>query len=188
LLKSQGCRNCQCSLDGARFITYRVSDKNAPPGIEGITETSGGVYWITTTGGLYRFRADALSQPNKRSGAHPFLNTEFIDKGRGSVFEDRHNNLWYVADDLYRIRAQNGKVAFEKASLNLPANPNRPLTAFLMREAPDGSLSHPSFPAGKRRAKTSASLPADERIVADPEAPGFVDPLFGVINPDPRPG
>jgi signal transduction histidine kinase/streptogramin lyase len=127
-------------FDGARFITYRVSDKNAPPGIEGITETSGGVYWITTTGGLYRFRADALSQPDKRSGAHPFLNTEFIDKGRGSVFEDRHNNLWYVADDLYRMRAQNGKVAFEKASLNLPANPNRPLTAFLMREAPDGSL------------------------------------------------
>jgi len=54
-------------FDGARFITYRVSDKNAPPGIEGITETSGGVYWITTTGGLYRFRADALSQPDKRS-------------------------------------------------------------------------------------------------------------------------
>src|SRR5258705_11491046 len=50
-------------FDGSRFITYRVGDKNSPPGIEVITETSGGVYWITTTGGIYRFKAGTLSRP-----------------------------------------------------------------------------------------------------------------------------
>src|SRR6185295_13810256 len=42
-------------FDGSRFVTYRIGDKNSPPGIEGITETSGGVYWLTTTTGFYRF-------------------------------------------------------------------------------------------------------------------------------------
>src|SRR5215468_5613977 len=36
-------------FDGARFVTYRVGDKDAPPGIEGIWETSGGTYWVATT-------------------------------------------------------------------------------------------------------------------------------------------
>src|SRR5207237_2513174 len=44
-------------LDGSRFVTYGIGDKNGPPGIEGITETRNGVYWITTTGGLYRLKA-----------------------------------------------------------------------------------------------------------------------------------
>src|SRR5215510_2513346 len=34
-------------FDGARFVTYRVGDKNAPPGIEGIYQTRYGDYWIT---------------------------------------------------------------------------------------------------------------------------------------------
>ena len=127
-------------FDGARFITYRLGDKNAPPGIESITETAGGVYWITTTGGLYRFRADALSRPDKTSGDRPFLNAEFINNGRGTVLEDRRRNLWYIDGDLFRLREQNGKVEFEGASLNLPSNPNRPLTIFQTREAPDDSL------------------------------------------------
>src|SRR5690349_5221632 len=43
-------------FDGSRFINYRVSsERNSPPGIEQILETRSGVYWITTTGGLYRY-------------------------------------------------------------------------------------------------------------------------------------
>lgn len=34
----------------------------------------------------------------------------------------------------------------------------------------------------------SELLSADKRIVANPEAPGFIFPLFGVINPNPRTG
>src|SRR5215471_21664415 len=58
-------------FDGARFITYRIGDKNTPPGIENITETGGGSYWITTTGGLYYFKADVLSQTDNAGGDRP---------------------------------------------------------------------------------------------------------------------
>lgn len=127
-------------FDGARFVTYRVGDKSSPPGIERISETSGGVYWITTTGGLYRFKADALSRPDANRGDRPFLNAEFIDNVRGTVFEDRAGNLWYVGGDLYRLKQQDGKVTLEKSSLDLPPNPNSPLALFQTREAPDGSF------------------------------------------------
>src|SRR5436305_3213663 len=46
-------------FDGSRFVTYQVGGKNAPPGIEQIIETRKGVYWIATTGELYRFDPNA---------------------------------------------------------------------------------------------------------------------------------
>src|SRR5215217_4068050 len=61
-------------FDGARFITYQVGDQNAPPSIEGITETRDGSYWITTTSGLYRFGADAVSRPDSTNRGRPTLN------------------------------------------------------------------------------------------------------------------
>ena len=125
-------------FDGSRFITYSIGDKDAPPGIEGITETRGGVYWLTTTGGLYRFKADAASHPNQTIGGRPLLNAEFITKSRGSILEDRAGNLWYLANDLYRVHEQSGKVEFQEARLNLPVNPNRPQATYEMREADDG--------------------------------------------------
>jgi ligand-binding sensor domain-containing protein len=63
-------------FDGSRFVTYRIGDKNASPSVEAMVETSGGVYWVTTTGGLYRFRADSLSLPNKTSRDRSFLNAQ----------------------------------------------------------------------------------------------------------------
>ena len=86
-------------FDGSRFVTYRIGDKNAPPGIESITETGGGSYWITTTGGLYYFRADALSRVDNRSSDRPFLNAQYIDQSRGSFFEDLAGNVWYMGED-----------------------------------------------------------------------------------------
>jgi ligand-binding sensor domain-containing protein len=70
-------------FDGAGFVTYRIGNREAPPGIEGITETRDGSYWITTTGGLYRFKRDAISQPT--TGNRPTLNAEFIGPFRGEV-------------------------------------------------------------------------------------------------------
>jgi signal transduction histidine kinase/ligand-binding sensor domain-containing protein len=125
-------------FDGSRFITYRLGDKNAPPGIEGVVETSGGVYWVTTTGGTYRFKADVLSRPEQGSGDHPYLNAEFIDEGRGTVFEDKTGNLWYAGGDLYRLHDRNGKVEWEKIGLDLPVNPKLPRLIFQTRVAPDG--------------------------------------------------
>ena len=47
-------------FDGIRFVTYQVGKKDAPPGIEHAFETSKGIYWIGTTGGLYRYDPNSL--------------------------------------------------------------------------------------------------------------------------------
>src|SRR5262245_20233416 len=127
-------------FDGARFINYRVGDQNSPPGIERITETRGGVYWITTSGGLYRFTANSLSQPTRSTGERPFLNAQFVRYLRGSVFEVHNGTIWYYGGDLYRLVEQGGKFDLENANLGIPTKPNNPLGIFQMREAPDGSL------------------------------------------------
>src|SRR5436190_2105353 len=127
-------------FDGSRFVTYRVGDKNAPPGIESLYQTHDGAYWITTTAGLYRFKADAISQVNETIGDRPFLNAEFIGTGRGPLLEDRNGILWYAGNDLYQVKEVNGKVVFEPTHLNIPASPNHPFGAFQIREAPDGCL------------------------------------------------
>src|SRR5690242_12574901 len=72
-------------FDGSRFVTYHIGDKNSPPGIESIYETRNGMYWITTTGGTYRFNPNDISPPNT---LNPRLNAEFITPIRGQVFED----------------------------------------------------------------------------------------------------
>jgi hypothetical protein len=100
-------------FDGSRFVTYRVGDKNAPPGIESLYQTRDGTYWITTTAGLFRFKADAVSQPNDAIGERPFLNAEFVMRGRGPLLEDGAGNFWYAGDDLYKIRNQNEKFELE---------------------------------------------------------------------------
>ncbi len=127
-------------FDGARFITYRLGDNNSPPGIEGITETGGGSYWITTTGGLYYFKANALSRVDSTNGERQFLNAQYIDESRGSFMEDDQGNVWYMGLDLYRAYERNGKVDWEKKPLNLPTDPSRPLHFFQTRRAPDGSF------------------------------------------------
>ena len=127
-------------FDGSRFITYRIGDEKAAPGIEQIYESHGGVYWITTTGGLYRFKADALSRPDKSSGGRPFLNAEFVGGGRGPLVEDRAGNIWYASDDLYQIKELNGKFEFQRVPLNLPLKPEHPFSVFQIAEAPDGCI------------------------------------------------
>jgi len=127
-------------FDGARFVTYRVGDKNSPPGIETISETSDGSYWIATTGGYYRFRAASLSRPDRESGTQQFLDAEYIDEGRGWTFEDSQKNIWYIGRDLYLERDKNGKADYERRNLNLPENPRLPVIIFQGRPGPDGSF------------------------------------------------
>ena len=127
-------------FDGARFVTYRVGNRNSPPGIEAISETSGGVYWITTTGGFYRFKAEVLSRTDQETTDRLFLNAEYINEGRGTTVEDSEGNIWYIGQDLYLIHERNGKVEFEGKNLNLPTNNNLPLLVFQARRGPDGSL------------------------------------------------
>lgn len=127
-------------FDGARFVTYRVGNREGPPGIEGITETRDGSYWITTTGGLYRFKPDALSQPNAANTNNPTLNAEYINFRRGDLLEDRNGNLWYGGGAFFRLEEKDGKVSFQQVDLNLPLPPGRRVGVSGMQEASDGSL------------------------------------------------
>src|SRR5262245_47307949 len=49
-------------FDGLRFTTYRFGGENAAPGFEDISETSGGTYFVSTTGGLFYFDSKSISQ------------------------------------------------------------------------------------------------------------------------------
>jgi signal transduction histidine kinase/ligand-binding sensor domain-containing protein len=127
-------------FDGARFVTYRIGDQNSPPGIEWITETRDGSYWVTTTGGLYRFKYDSVSESEAANDSRPRLNAEFITTARGGLLEDRKGNLWYGGDGLYRVEERAGKVSVQKVELNLPLLPKRSFLIGKMSEAADDSL------------------------------------------------
>src|SRR4030095_5035441 len=90
-------------FDGARFVTYRIGDKNEPPNIENISETRDGSYWISTTNGLYRFKPDAVSRPDATNASRPMLHAEFISTHKGVVLEDQKGNLWFGSGALFRL-------------------------------------------------------------------------------------
>ena len=46
-------------FDGRDFITYKIGKNADAPGIEQLYESDKGVYWITTTGGTFRFDSNA---------------------------------------------------------------------------------------------------------------------------------
>ncbi|HET9531543.1 MAG TPA: ATP-binding protein [Blastocatellia bacterium] len=127
-------------FDGNRFVTYSIGDRDSPPGIESITETRDGTYWIGTTGGLYRFKRDAFSQPDATNASRPRLNAEFISNSRGLLLEDREGVLWYGAGSLNRLEEKDGKVSSSRVALNLPVPPDRRSGIVRMIEADDGSL------------------------------------------------
>jgi signal transduction histidine kinase/ligand-binding sensor domain-containing protein len=129
-------------FDGSRFVTYQVGAKNPAPGIESIYETRNGDYWITTTGGLFRFKPEAISAAADRTTAtRPTLNAEFISGVRGGLLEDSKGNLWYAAGrGLNRLVEQDGKVVIEKVQLDLPPHPNRDFGVADFAEDATGSL------------------------------------------------
>jgi signal transduction histidine kinase/ligand-binding sensor domain-containing protein len=123
-------------FDGARFVTYQVGDKNAPPGIQQILESSKGVYWIATTSGLYRFdpgRGPLAGSPpgveeaqvamvEMKSTDRPILNAEYVGATPEVLYEDRHGNLWTGGDGLYRLDQHGRQLIPQKIDLNLPAS------------------------------------------------------------------
>ena len=124
-------------FDGARFITYRVGEKDSPPGIESIYETREGTYLITTTGGTYRFNPNNISSPDVVS---PRLNAEFITAGRGSFFEDSRQNIWFSSNGLFRLKETDGKLVLEPYDLALPPNLKNTVIFGDSAESADGSL------------------------------------------------
>src|SRR5580765_3154092 len=127
-------------FDGANFVTYQIGDKASPPGIETIYEDRNGIYWITTTGGLYRFDPNAPGSQRVAEGGRPILNAEYVDNWHGHFCEDRHGNLWFGANGLYRVTQKDGKVDFDKIDLKLPVGGNQEYEVEALSEAEDGSL------------------------------------------------
>ncbi len=127
-------------FDGARFVTYQVGDRSGPPGIESILETSAGIYWITTTVGVYRYDPNAPVPESISKAERPTLNAQFINESRGQLFEDSTGKLWIGGDDLYRVEDSGGTVTFSKSPLNLPQIPNINFGIISMCEGRDGSL------------------------------------------------
>lgn len=124
-------------FDGAQFVTYRIDDRNAPPGIETMAETRDGWYWISTTGGLFRFKSDEVSRPGEARG-NQLLKAEFIGKSRGIVFEDQSGTLWLAAGYLYRIVKKDDKFTLVQEKLNLPVA--KEPAVYRLSESKDGSL------------------------------------------------
>ncbi len=108
-------------FDGYRFVTYRVGDANAPPGIEQTLETNKGIYWIATTGGLYRFDPNAQIKPaENKSGDRLTLNAQFVSNARGFIFQDSSGNIWLAGNGLWRLSEKGSELVFETVELNLP--------------------------------------------------------------------
>ena len=125
-------------FDGSRFVTYQVGDKNSSPGIEGIYETRDGMYWISTTGGTFRFNPNDISPPDSTT---PYLKAEFMTDGRGTFFEDSQGNLWMTSGKpAHFVKGEDGKPMLQEIDFNLPPQPNLGLSVTNMGEAADGSL------------------------------------------------
>ena len=95
-------------FDGSRFVTYQIGDKSSPPGIERIYEARNGTYWISTTGGLYRFNPNALSSQKIIEGGRSILNAELVANRRAGFYEDHWGNLWLGGSGPYRIEERDG--------------------------------------------------------------------------------
>jgi signal transduction histidine kinase/ligand-binding sensor domain-containing protein len=127
-------------FDGSRFVTYQIGDKNSPPGIEQILETRAGIYWIETTGGLYRFDPNAAPSNKTQNTDRPKLNAVLMSADRGTLSEDRSGNLWLGSTALYRLEEKDGKLSQHEVELNLPVNPVTPFGIVTIREGQDESL------------------------------------------------
>ena len=104
-------------FDGTRFVTYQITEKDSAPGIEDIYEAHDGTYWITTTGGLYRFDPN---KPTLQSGGSRILDAEKIGEERGVFYEDRKGNFWFGGGGLFRIEDEDGKKILRRFVLGLP--------------------------------------------------------------------
>jgi signal transduction histidine kinase/ligand-binding sensor domain-containing protein len=124
-------------FDGSRFITYEIGDEASPPGIESIYQARDGAYWISTTGGSYRFDLNEIA---KTDPVKPRINAEFITGGRGLFFEDSAGNLYLTSGTFARIVKKDGKYVLENIPLDLPKRVDTNLVIADIGETNDGSL------------------------------------------------
>ncbi|HYJ91956.1 MAG TPA: PAS domain S-box protein, partial [Pyrinomonadaceae bacterium] len=176
-------------FDGQHFVTYRVGEKDAPPGVEQILESHrSGVYWIETTGGLYRFdpneETNGLSQEMERAVLHAKL----VAPWRGILAEDIDGNIWFGGDNLYRLVDSNEGVSLEKNDVNPPGN-TRPLGISSIYQSRDKSIWLLSaigvirrFPDGREVVYTIASTTKDglTSVLEDNEGRIWIGRVSGI--------
>ena len=104
-------------FDGQHFVTYRVGEKDAPPGVEQILETRNGIYWIATTGGLYRFDPNEQTDGSTQESARTVLHAKKVGPWRGELQEDADGNIWLGADNLYRVVDIDGNTSLVKEDI-----------------------------------------------------------------------
>jgi ligand-binding sensor domain-containing protein/two-component sensor histidine kinase len=128
-------------FDGSRFVTYQVGNQNSPPGIERIFETRKGIYWISTTGGLYRYDPNAPLATDKTSNTdRPVLNAQRVSDVRAALYEDRAGHLWVGGGGLSLLEEKDGKISEHAVELNLPAETSSNFDIVTICEGQDGSL------------------------------------------------
>lgn len=160
-------------FDGSQFLTYQIGDE-ASPGVETIFEARNGVYWIGTTGGMYRFNPSALSTPRTARNGRPILNAEFVGNWRGNLFEDSKGRIWFSGLGVYLIEETNGKVTLKKVDLNLPSETNKDYGVNAVYEVTDGSFWFNTTFGFVRR------LP-DNRTIFYPFQTALIDSTRGLI-------
>src|SRR5215468_7964996 len=107
-------------FDGSQFITYRLSGEKPAPGFENISETSKGLYFVSTTGGLFYFDRNTLSETSPDNSAKPVLNAKFAGENRGYVFEDHEGKLWFGSIGLFMMTVDENGVHYTPVDLHLP--------------------------------------------------------------------
>jgi signal transduction histidine kinase/ligand-binding sensor domain-containing protein len=128
-------------FDGSQFVTYRLGNQTSAPGIEFITETHDGTYWVTTSGGMFKFTSQTLSRPQSSPDGRQFLNAEFVGSWRGSIFEDSSGGVFFINDSVYGIIQKDGKYELKQfpLGLNFPTG-GRPILLYNVFELPDHTL------------------------------------------------
>src|SRR6185369_16458042 len=116
-----------------------IGDEGSP-GVETIFEARNGVYWIGTTGGMYRFNPAALSTPKIAGNGRPILNAEWVSSWRGNLFQDSKERIWFTGLGVFLMEEEGGHVVFKKVDLNLPAEENREYGVNAIYEGSDGSF------------------------------------------------
>jgi len=107
-------------FDGSQFTTYRLSGEKPAPGFENISETSKGLYFVSTTGGLFYFDRNTLSETRSDNSARPVLNAKFAGTDRGYVFEDHEGKLWFGSVGLFQMTVDENGVQYTPVDLHLP--------------------------------------------------------------------
>ncbi len=108
-------------FDGREFTTYQIGKNNDAPGVEELYESENGVYWITTTGGTFRFDSNVAGDAKIINDAEKkILDAQFVTGGRGVIYKDKAGQIWMGGNSPSLVKESNGAFSFDEIALNYP--------------------------------------------------------------------